>query len=52
MDDHRETHLIRMTRTLRCKAEIAGFRAQLADQCETITGRLAVALVERERACG
>lgn len=52
MDDRREAHLIRMARTLRCKGQIEGFRAQLADQGETITGRPAVALVERERACG
>ncbi len=50
MDESREAHLVRMARTLRCKAEIAGFRKQLADQGETITGRLQVALVERERA--
>lgn len=50
MTDAREAHLIRMARTLRCKGEIAGFRAQLADQGETVTGRLQVALVERERA--
>jgi hypothetical protein len=52
MNDARETHLIRMARTLRCKGEVAGFRAQLADQGETVTGALMAALVERERMCG
>ncbi len=50
MDDAREAHLLRMARTLRCKDEIAGFRKQLADQGEALTGSLQVALVERERA--
>lgn len=50
MTEIREAHLIRMARTLRCRGEIAGFRAQLAQQGETITGRLQLALAERERA--
>lgn len=51
MTDARETHLIRMARTLRCRGEIEVFRQQIADQGETITGALMAALVERERAC-
>ena len=51
MTDARETHLIRMARTLRCRGEIEGFRQQIADQGETITGALMAALVDRERAC-
>lgn len=52
MTDARESHLIRTARTLRCKDEIAGFRQQIADQGETVTGALMAALVERERVCG
>ncbi|MFP5511191.1 MAG: hypothetical protein ACLGIP_18905 [Alphaproteobacteria bacterium] len=50
MNDDRERHLIGMARTLRCRGEIDGFRDQLRDQGETITGRLMAALAERERA--
>ena len=50
MTDARETHLIRMARTLRCRGEIEGFRQQIADQGETITGALMAALVDRDRA--
>ena len=50
MDEARERHLVRMARSLRCKGEIEGFRNQLRDQGETITGRLMAALAERERA--
>ncbi len=49
MDDARERHLIAMARTLRCRGEIEGFRAQLRAQGEAPTGDLMAALIERER---
>ena len=49
MDDARERHLLTQVSTLRCKGQIEGFRKMLADQGETITGRLMAALVDRER---
>lgn len=50
MTSEREAHLIRMARTLRCTGQIEGFRAQLREQSEALTGALMAALVERERA--
>ena len=50
MTEAREAELIRAARTLRCRGEIEGFRAQLAAQGETLTGPLVAALLQRERA--
>lgn len=51
MTEDRERELLRHVPTLRCKGQIDGFRRQISDQGETVTGRLEVALIERERAC-
>ena len=52
MTEARERELIRAAGTLRCKGEIEGFRAQMAEQGEQPTGALAAALVKQEGRAG
>lgn len=47
MTETREAELLRAVPTLRCAGQIEGFRAQLADQGETITGAVEAALVRQ-----
>lgn len=47
MTEARETELIRIAATLRCNGQIAGFRKQLRDAGETITGALEAALIRQ-----
>ena len=51
MSEAREAELLRAVPRLHCAGEIAGFRAQLAEQGGALTGALMAALVQRERAC-
>ena len=47
MSESREAELLRAVPRLRCAGEIAGFRAQLAEQGEKPTGALEAALVRQ-----
>ena len=47
MTETRERELLRAVPTLRCRGQIEGFRAQLAEQGEKPTGALESALVRQ-----
>jgi len=47
MTESRERELLRAVPTLRCKGQIEGFRAQLAEQGETPTAALYQALLKQ-----
>lgn len=47
MTETREAELLRAVPTLRCTAELDGFRAQLRDQGETPTAALHQALLKQ-----
>lgn len=47
MDETRERELLRAVPTLRCRGQIEGFRAQLADQGEKPTGAVEAAIVRQ-----
>mgnify|MGYP000856254233 CR=1 FL=1 len=47
ISEAREAELLRAVPTLRCTAELDGFRAQLRDQGETPTAALEAALVRQ-----
>ena len=47
ISEAREADLLRAVPTLRCRGQIEGFRAQLADQGEKPTGALEAALVRQ-----
>ena len=47
MDETRERELMRAVPTLRCRGQIEGFRAQLADQGEKPTGAVEAAIVRQ-----
>ena len=47
MDEARERELLRAVPTLRCTAELDGFRAQLRDQGETPTAALYQAILKQ-----
>jgi len=49
MTDARERELIAAVAKLACRGEITGFRKQISDQGETITGPLQHALLAREK---
>ena len=47
ISEAREADLLRAVPTLRCRGQIAGFRAQLAEQGEKPTGAVEAALVRQ-----
>ncbi len=48
MTHEREAELLRAVRFLKCRGEVEGFRAYLAEQNETMTGRLREDLARHE----
>lgn len=52
MTEARESELLRAVPTLRCKGQIEGFRAQIAEQGETLTGAITAALAKQEERIG
>jgi hypothetical protein len=49
MTPDREAHLVRAAATIRSRAELQGFTAQLKAQGEAVTTDLARAIADRER---